>query len=46
MGDNSTAPLDPVFWMYHPYHRTVDNVFRTWLELKGRAYPPRSHAKL
>ena len=41
MGDNSTAPLDPVFWMYH---RSIDDVFRNWLELKGEAYPAGSHA--
>jgi hypothetical protein len=40
MGDNSTAPLDPVFWMYH---RTVDDVLRTWLELNDQLYPAGSH---
>lgn len=40
MGDNSTAPLDPVFWMFH---KTIDDTFRTWLELKDLPYPKGEH---
>jgi hypothetical protein len=40
MGDNSTAALDPVFWLFH---RTIDNVFRNWLEIKGEPYPTGMH---
>lgn len=40
MGDNSTAALDPVFWLFH---RTVDDVFRNWLEIKGEPYPSGMH---
>lgn len=40
MGDNSTAARDPVFWLFH---RTIDDVFRNWLELKGEAYPADTH---
>jgi hypothetical protein len=40
MGDNSTAALDPAFWLFH---RTIDNVFRNWLDIKGEPYPPGTH---
>jgi hypothetical protein len=40
MSDHATAPRDPVFWMYH---RTIDDVFRNWLEIKGEPYPAGTH---
>lgn len=36
MADHSTAPRDPVFWMYH---RTIGDVSRNWLQIKGEPYP-------
>ena len=24
-------------------HRTIDNVFRNWLDIKGEPYPPGTH---
>lgn len=40
MGDNPTAPRDPVFWLFH---RSIDDIFRTWLDLKGKPYPAGTH---
>lgn len=40
MDDNSTAALDPAFWLFH---RTIDNIFRSWLDVKGAPYPPGVH---
>lgn len=42
MSDYSTAPRDPVFWQFH---RTIDNIFRNWLQIQGKPYPPGTHSQ-